>query len=145
LYKRQYSLLLGSLLSPPDGIGIGDRWLLLVGLRRSWELLVIVCVHLADAQGGVIGVQQALGPGLGIGIGDSLLSVVQQFFVIGISVLVVGDSKRCNLSQGEDEIIRNQKAAPSGSLLAGTRSRLAGTRSRSRSRSRSSLLSGWPC
>ncbi len=101
MYKRQYSLLLGSLLSPLDGIGIGDQRLLLVGLRRSRELLVIVCVHLADAQSGVISVQQALGPGLGIGIGDSILSVVQQLLIIGLSVLVIGDSGISVLVAGE--------------------------------------------
>jgi hypothetical protein len=81
---------------------------------------VVVRVHLADAQGGVIIVQQALGPGLGIGIGGSIFSVVQQLLVLGLGVLVVGDrgisvlvaGEGGNLSQGEDEVLRSQKAAP---------------------------------
>ncbi len=101
MYNRQCSLLLGSLLSPPDSLRIGDRRLLLVGLGRSRELLVVIRVHLADAQGGVIIVQQALGPGLGIGIGGSILSVVQQLLILGLGVLVVRDGGISVLVAGE--------------------------------------------
>jgi hypothetical protein len=122
---------------------------------------VVICVHVADAQGVVIRVQHAFRPDLGIGIGSPLLRV-QQLLVIGIGVRVVGGCKGSCLGRGEDEVcwnleavLRRNSLARAGNRNRGWRSLLAGTGSRSRSRrsllagtgSRSSgrrgLLAGW--
>jgi hypothetical protein len=108
---------------------------------------VVICVHVAYAQGIVIRVQQALRPDLGISIGSPIL-VVQQLLVIGICSWIVGSCERGCLSRGEDEVSRDLDAVPGGNRLAraGNRNRgrmilLAGTGSRSRGRR--GLLARW--